>query len=159
MKAREREPRSGETLVFKTPEEAGAFAEKIEGRMHKERRPGVKRRREIVAEELAGEFAKQGEEVSLYVQPWEHTEEEHREAQELVDLAFLEDLPIALKRAKKSSGYPRNVDLLHDVLTGQMYELMVKRRLNQQPVKKSVMIMLVALVLVLTVVFMMIVTV
>ncbi len=156
---REREPKSRETLVFKTPEEAGSFAEKVEKRINREERPGVKRSREIVAEELAGEFSKQDEEASFYVQPWEHTEEEHKEAQELVDLAFLEDLPVALKRARKSSGYPRNIDLLHDVLTGQMYDLMVKRGLNQQSVKKSVTIMLAVLVFVLTMIFLMVITV
>jgi len=156
MRRSEKEPRSGETLIFGTPEEAREFAEGVEKRARRENLSGARRRREVVAEELAGEFAKQGEDVSLYTQPWEHTEDEHEEVQKLVDLAFLEDLPIALRRARKSDSYPRNIDLLHDVLTGQMYELMVKRGINKQPVKQSVVIVLTALALVLTIIFLMI---
>lgn len=127
----ERTPRERETLIFDRPEAARRFAERVAERLRRTARPGVKRGRETVAEAVAEEFASHGEAASL-TQPWEHTREEHKEVQELVDVAFARDLPAALRQARASAAYPRNIDLLHDVLTGELYAILQQRGLNRQ---------------------------
>lgn len=127
----ERGPRERETLIFDRPEAARRFAERVAERMARTSRPGVRRGREVIAEAVAEEFAAQGEAASL-TQPWQHTREEHTEAQRLVDVAFARDLPAALKQARSSASYPRNIDLLHDVLTGELYAILQQRGLNRQ---------------------------
>src|SRR5581483_1621228 len=131
--SRERTPTERETLVFPTPEAAQEFRERVGERLENEQRPGIGRTREIVGDELAREFAKEGEHVQLINQPWEHTPAEHEEVQGLVDVAFAKDLPAAVRQAKTSPHYPRNLDLLHDLLTGEMYDALRQGRLNQQP--------------------------
>lgn len=129
----ERTPRERETLIFRKPEQAEAFAERVGERVHQESGKGVTRRREVVAEEVSAEFDRHGEAVTVLSRPWEHTKEEHDEVQLLVDLAFEEDLPASLRQIQKSDNYPRVLDLFHDVLTGEMYKLLQERGLNRQP--------------------------
>ena len=137
MMARESEPKSQESLIFKSPEKAQEFVERVEGRTkEQEKAQGVTRDREIMAEEVAKEIEKEGEESVDLTQPWEHTPEEHRVVQELVEVAFREDLVLALKKARKSKDYPRVIDLFHDVLTGQMYEAVVQSKINQKRMSK-----------------------
>ncbi|PIT97790.1 MAG: hypothetical protein COT71_04180 [Candidatus Andersenbacteria bacterium CG10_big_fil_rev_8_21_14_0_10_54_11] len=122
---RERTPRERETLIFQTPEEAADFREDVGERLARERRGGVRRERETVAEAVADELERFGEGVAMvYRQPWDHSEEEHTAAQQLVDLAFEQDLPAALAAARRRADFPRIVDLFHDVLTGQLYDLL-----------------------------------
>lgn len=126
---KERTQYERETLVFPTPEGAQGFREKVE-------RPLTslgQGRRAAVAQQLQEEFAKAGETVGTIKTPWEHTAAEHEEVQRLVDVAFAQDLPAAIRQAKTSGHYPRNLDLLHDVLTGEMYELMRQHGLQKQP--------------------------
>lgn len=128
---KERTAYERETLVFKSAEEAGGFRERVE-------RPSIRLRqgsggRARLAEELQEEFARAGETVGTIKAPWEHTAAEHEEVQRLVDVAFAQDLPAAIRQAKASGHYPRNLDLLHDVLTGEMYELMQQHGLHKQP--------------------------
>ena len=134
--AEAREKRIGrerETLMYSTPEEAQAWRERVQEKIRNEAGKSVQRPREVVAEQLAHEFANEGQGVSLS-RPWEHSAAEHAEAQELVDITFAVDLPAALKHAKRSPNWPRNIDLFHDVLTTEMYELVREHKLNQQPV-------------------------
>lgn len=119
-----------ERLIFHSPEVASEFARDVEARIAKEQAPGVSKDREIVSQELAKKFEQEGHSVSPLVHPWEHSQEEHIEAQKLVDLAFSSDLATAISEAEKSSSFPRNIDLFHDVLTGEMYESVVKSRIN-----------------------------
>lgn len=135
MAGQEREPRERETLIFPTPERAREFAERVSERARRESGLGVTVKREAVSREVAAEFLKQGEASDVLSRPWEHTAAEHREAQELVDMAFDQDLPEALKRARRSEDYPRNIDLLHDVLTSELYEILRQRGINRQPLK------------------------
>lgn len=125
-----------ESLIFSSPQEAGDFRQRVEGALEaeKKRRMGLDERREVVGEQVAAEFAREGEAVDVIKEPWEHTQEEHAEVQELVNLAYAQDLAAALKKARSSPNYPRNVDLLHDVLTSQMYEGLVAAGINKQPV-------------------------
>ncbi len=129
--AHERTPRERETLIFDRPEAARRFAERVAERLRRTARPGVQRGREMVAEAVAEEFAAHGEAAGL-TQPWQHTKEEHTEVQQLVDVAFARDLPAALRQARASAAYPRNIDLLHDVLTGELYAILQQRGLNRQ---------------------------
>lgn len=128
---KERTAYERETLVFKSAEEAGGFRERVE-------RPSIRLRQGLggrarLAEELQEEFARAGETVGVIKTPWEHTPTEHEEVQRLVDVAFAQDLPAAIRQARASGRYPRNLDLLHDVLTGEMYELMRQHGLQKQP--------------------------
>jgi hypothetical protein len=126
-----------ESLIFNSREQVGKFIERLEKRKSKDGRKGVRRDREFVADELAQEIEKQGEEVIDTSRPWEHSPEEHREVQNLVETAFREDLVLALKKMRKSPNYPRLVDLFHDVLTDQMYEALVRAGINKQKIGKG----------------------
>jgi hypothetical protein len=128
----ERTPREKETLMFATPEQASAWREDV-GQKIDQQRGAVRQDREIVAEAVSQQFAQYGEAGGTISHPWEHTPAEHEEVQVLVDTAFAEDLPAALKLAKKSSSYPRNLDLLHDLLTSEMYDLVKEGDLGRQP--------------------------
>lgn len=129
----ERNERERETLIFQTPEQAAQWQEHVGEKLEQSRSPGVNRPREIVGEQLTKEFQLHGETAVGLGMPWEHTHEEHQEAQSLVDMAFAQDLPVALRRAAKSPHYPRNLDLFHDVLTGEMYQLLLQHKINKQP--------------------------
>lgn len=114
--------RGGENLIFSSPQEAAAFRESLEQRKESESVPGVTQDKENVAQELAKKFEEHGHGVSSLHAPWEHTPQEHSEVQGLVDLAFTHDLQTALRHAEQSDLFPRNIDLLHDVLTGELYD-------------------------------------
>lgn len=131
---RERSPKERETLMFDNPEAAREFSEQVGRQLEQSRQPGVDQRREIVAQRVAQQFEREGEAVNLVRQPWIHTQEEHEEAQHLVDIAFEQDLRAALKAARSSDHYPRNVDLFHDVLTSELYRLVADTAVNRQPV-------------------------
>lgn len=137
--AGERTPQERETLIFPSAEEAQGWLEQFGEHLGQEQRLGIRRRRELLGEELAEEFEKQGEGVALIARPWEHTQAEHAEVQHLVDVAFARDLPAALKLARSSGYYPRNIDLFHDVLTTEMYQLLREEKLNQQPLAWGVL--------------------
>lgn len=129
----ERTPQERETLIFPTPEEAQSWREHVQDKLA---RPGVKDvdgSREVVGAEVAAQFAAHGEGATWLREPWEHSPAEHEEAQKLVDVAFAHDLSAALKIAKRSVYYPRNLDLLHDLLTGELYEHVRQNKVNQQP--------------------------
>lgn len=129
----ERTPRERETLIYETPEEATTFREGVTEQLA-EQPPATRDDRAVVAKAVAEEFAAEGVPVSERLDtPWQHSEAEHYEVQQLVDIAFSQDLKAALAQAKKSDHFPRNLDLLHDVLTGQMYDLITQQRLNRQP--------------------------
>lgn len=119
-----------ESLIFSDPEKAQEFT----GRLEKRAEKGFSResRREQLAEELVHEFEQEGEGVDRITHPWEHTSQEHEEVQQLVTIAFEKDLPTALRAARSSDHYPRNVDLLHDLLTTEMYDLVQESQLNKQ---------------------------
>jgi len=127
-----------ESLIFSSREGANKFIERVEKRNAQETRQGVRRDRELMADELAKEIEKEGEEFIDTNRPWEHSPEEHREVQNLVEMAFREDLVLALKKMRKSDNYPRIVDLFHDVLTDQMYEVLLKARLNKQGMSNGI---------------------
>ena len=129
---------SPERLIFNSVERATAFTEHVEGRIQKESKPGVERAKEVVSQELAEQFEQEGHGISAYTHPWEHSEAEHVEAQQLVNIAFTSGLSSALVQAEKSPAFPRNIDLFHDVLTGKMYESMVSSRLNTYQVPRVV---------------------
>lgn len=145
---RERTPQERETLLFPTREEAQAWTEKVAEQEAAASRPGVRRGREVVAEAVAREFERQGEAVGSLTHPWEHSAAEHTEVQHLVDTAFAKDLGAALRVARGSDAYPRNIDLLHDVLTTEMYETIRTHRLNRQPVRVGVWVTVGVIVLV-----------
>lgn len=130
---RERTPQERETLLFSDPEAAQAWQEKIGEQLQQVKSPVVDRRRAVVAEAVAEEFAQAGVAVTTIREPWIHTQAEHEEAQHLVDVAFAQDLPTAIKLAQKSPHYPRNLDLFHDVLTGEMYDLLQESEISRQP--------------------------
>ena len=153
---RERSPQERETLIFSSPEQAQEFAERVDESSRQEKVRGVKRRREMVAEAVEDEFIRQGETVNSYLQPWEHNKAEHEEAQRLVDEAFEKDLSAAIKKAQDSDSYPRNLDLFHDVLIGEMYDLLIKRGLNKQPVGKRFIAVLGVAAAVLAVLFLLV---
>ncbi|MEX1112561.1 MAG: hypothetical protein WEC84_03800 [Candidatus Andersenbacteria bacterium] len=128
----ERTPQERETLIFSNPDQAQEFAEKATEKIATPK--GSRSRKEIIGQQLAQEFERSGEAVgSIVTHPWEHTQQEHEEVQQLVNIAFEKDLPTALKAARSSKGYPRNIDLLHDVLTTEMYDLVRDSHLNRQP--------------------------
>lgn len=120
------------TLMYSTPERAQEWQESVREKIQAESGTEIRRDREVVAEAVADQFAEAGYAVSLS-HPWEHSEGEHQEAQQLVDLAFATDLTTALKKARQSPNYPRNLDLFHDVLTTEMYDLVREHNLNKQP--------------------------
>ena len=130
---RERTPREQATLIHETPEQGQELAEGVQERLRQEADGGRARGREVVGAAVAEEFAAEGESVETVREPWEHTPAEHEEVQALADLAFAKDLPAALQQARKSEHYPRNVDLLHDVLTGELYDLLREHALHRQP--------------------------
>ncbi len=152
MAAPERTPQERETLIFRTPQEARDFRERVSEQLSQQPVRGVTRGREVVAAAVEREFAKHGEAAGLLPWPWEHTPEEHSEVQSLVDMAFAHDVEAALRRARRSNHYPRNVDLLHDVLTSELYALLQQREINRAPVAVRLVMMsaviLVALVLI-----------
>lgn len=136
----ERTPQERETLIFPSSEEAQGWLEQFGERLGRETRPGFRRRRELLGEELAREFERHGEGVAKILRPWEHTPDEHAEVQHLVDVAFGRDLPAALKLARNSGHYPRNIDLFHDVLTTEMYQLLQEQGLRRQPLGLGIVI-------------------
>jgi len=142
MASVERTPHEQQTLVFSNPEDAGRFRERVENKVTQPKASQQQSKRQAISEELAEEFENQGEVVSSLHQPWEHSEEEHHEVQSLVNEAFEKDLKSALKKAREGAHYPRNLDLLHDVLTNQLYDLMVQQRINKQMVLPWVIAML-----------------
>jgi hypothetical protein len=115
------------TLIFQQPREAQKFAERVAVRAARWSSGGVVRRQEAVAEELTVEFDRHGETVSSPARSWEHTADEQAEARQLADMAFTEDLPVALARARASDRYPQNIDLMHGVLTGALYMALFDR--------------------------------
>lgn len=121
-----------ETLIYSTPERAAILREGLQEKLQTPT-SGVRREREVVAEALADEFAQEGYGVTALSHPWEHTAAEHAEVQGLVDLTFTKDLRTALAAARKSPNWPRNLDLFHDVLTTELYELVREHNLNRQP--------------------------
>ena len=133
MSAHERTPRERETLVYETPEQAAELQQEVVERVEQHNSEAVAAPREAVAEVVAEQIAQHGHGVHELAQPWEHSEAEHVEAQALVDLAFERDLATALKKARASEHYPRNLDLFHDVLTNELYEMLVEHKLNRQP--------------------------
>lgn len=149
VESKERTLHERETLLFPTREEAQAWTEKVAEQAAATARPGVRRDREVVAEAVAQEFEKHGEAVSgSLARPWEHSAVEHAEVQQLVDTAFAKDLGAALRAARGSDAYPRNIDLLHDVLTTEMYEAMRTHHLNRQPMKVGLIVTIGVLMLV-----------
>jgi|SRR3989344_41242 len=122
--------RGGDNLVFSSSQEADRFRESVEQRVAQEQGNGAVRRREIVAEELVKKFEEHGVGTSSLHRPWEHSQEEHAEVQELVNTAFAHDLRDALRQAENSPSFPRNIDLFHDVLTGELYAAVLGQRLN-----------------------------
>jgi hypothetical protein len=130
---RERTPHERETLIFANQEAAQGFRENLQPKLTPTV-PGVDQGREHVAAAVAEQFHQAGEAVQIVREPWEHTPSEHQEAEALVDVAFAQDLPAAIKKARQSSTYPRNLDLLHDVLTGELYALVKEGQLRHQPV-------------------------
>ena len=122
-----------ETLMYSTPEQAAEWREAVQEKVRAESGRPVRREREVVAEAVAEEFLQEGYGVTSLSHPWEHTDAEHAEAQRLVDVAFASDLTTALKQAKQSANWPRNLDLFHDVLTTEMYDLVREHKLNRQP--------------------------
>jgi len=153
MPSQERTPQERETLIFSNPEQAGQFTERVEERWQNEQQQGIHRRKDVVREEVAKEFEKHGQGVQNQniKHPWEHTPAEHEETQHLVDVAFSKDLSAALRLAQKSEHYPRNLDLFHDTLTGEMYELMHATKLNQQPLGGWVIVAVVGMMIVIAV--------
>lgn len=129
----ERTPRERETLIFQNPEAAQQFRERVEGRLLREQQPGITKKREAIAQEVTHEFVQAGEAAHSLHQPWEHTPQEHEEVQHLVNIAFAKDLKVALAKSRQSPAYPRNLDLLHDLLTGEMYTILAKHNVNRQP--------------------------
>lgn len=122
--------RGGDRLVFVDSREAELFRKSLETKIAAERVPGIARGREIIGEELAKKFEEHGVGVLSLRSPWEHSQEEHAEVQGLVNVAFGHDLRTALRRAERSASFPRNVDLFHDVLTGELYDAVLGHRLN-----------------------------
>ena len=141
MAFKERKPQERETLIFSTAEQAGEFRDGVAERVA-EQGTDVRREREIIAEAVADELAAHGEGGHSLEYPWQHTPEEHAEVQGLVDTAFEHDVTTALKTARRSEHYPRNIDLLHDTLTTELYEGIIEHRINQQPVLGSVLLVL-----------------
>lgn len=129
----ERSAYEKETLIFPNQEAAQAFRESVGEQLQVSRTTGRQQDKAVVAEAVAQQFSQVGEAVSLVREPWTHTPAEHEEVQQLVNVAFQRDLGAAIKQARQSPHYPRNLDLLHDVLTGEMYDLLREGGLNKQP--------------------------
>jgi len=121
-----------ETLIFQSPERAEEFTAHIEQRIKEESTHDVSRGREVVSEELVKQFDQHGHGVAVLSHPWEHSVIEHAEAQELVNTAFTKDLSAAIAQAENSPLFPQNIDLFHDVLTGEVYEAVSRMRMNTQ---------------------------
>lgn len=121
-----------EKLIFRSPEHAAEFTEHVEQRINQERKSGVSNPKEIVAQELAKQFEAEGHGVSQLTRPWEHTKEEHGEVQQLVNVSFMHGLTYAIAQAEKSASFPRNIDLLHDLLTGEMYDAILRSHKHVQ---------------------------
>ena len=119
-----------DSLIFRTPEQANQFQESFERRVRAESTKGTIRKRELLGEELVKVFEQEGVGVNPIREPWEHTPQEHAEAQQLVEVAFASGLDVALKQAHESTLFPRNIDLLHDVLTGRLYDSVVASRVD-----------------------------
>ncbi len=119
-----------ESLLFRSPEHANEFQESFEKRVQTESKKGATREREVLGEELAKVFEQEGVGVTPIREPWEHTPQEHEEVQRLVEVAFEKGLDVALKEAHQSNTFPRNIDLLHDVLTSKLYDAVVASRVN-----------------------------
>lgn len=134
-----------EAQIFRSPERANEFQESFEQRIRAESKKGTSREREIMAEQLAKIFEEEGVGVDRIKEPWSHTKEEHAEAQVLVEMAFTHGLSTALKQAHSSEHFPRNVDLLHDVLTGRLYDAVVADRVNVHHPSPTVLASLLAL--------------
>lgn len=134
----ERTPQERETLIFSTPREGREFSERVGEALRQNEVAGLNRQKDIIADQVARQFARTGEGVATIRHPWEHTAAEHAEAQQLVDLAFAQDLWAAVGQARKSAYYPRNLDLFHDVLTNEMYDLLRQRNLQRQSVLPAV---------------------
>jgi hypothetical protein len=130
----ERTPREKETLIFATPEEAQRWRESVGEQLRAPQTEGVHRQKDIVGQAVAKQFEQTGEGVGVIRHPWEHTPQEHEEAQHLVDIAFSKDLWAAVKQARSSPHYPRNLDLFHDVLTNELYEGLREHGLQKQSV-------------------------
>lgn len=128
----ERTPHERETLLFPNSETAQTFKENVAERMAQQPK-SKEHQRAVVAEAVAQQFTQAGEAVDLVREPWTHTPAEHEEVQQLVNVAFQRDLGAAIAQARRSPHYPRNLDLLHDVLTGEMYDLLREGGLNKQP--------------------------
>jgi len=129
----ERSKSQQETLIFPQAEQAQEFAGKVAEKLNEQAPNDVKQQREVVGQAVAEEFIQHGEAVDTLRDPWDHTPAEHSEAQQLVDEAFNKDLSAAIKTAQQSQHYPRNLDLFHDVLTNEMYDLIRQNNLNRQP--------------------------
>lgn len=129
-----------EKLIFQSPERATEFATHVENRITQERKPGIVKQKEIVSQELVKEFESAGHGVQVLSHPWEHSVLEHAEAQALVNTAFTKDLSAAIAQAEKSPSFPRNIDLFHDVLTGEMYDAISRARINSQHVPGGIII-------------------
>ncbi|MDA1168926.1 MAG: hypothetical protein O3A36_01150 [bacterium] len=121
-----------EKLIFRSPEHAAEFTKHVEHRINQERKPDISNPKEIVSQELAKQFEIEGHGVSLLSHPWEHTKEEHAEVQQLVNVSFMHGLTSAIAQAEKSTSFPRNIDLLHDLLTGEMYDAILRSRIIVQ---------------------------
>lgn len=132
---RERSPQERETLIFASPEEAKGFQERVRKQQEQQQKIDVKDDRAGISAALQQEFVQQGESVRTVKDPWEHSPQEHEEAQRLVNVAFEKDLSAAVKEARKSKHYPRNLDLVHDVMTGELYEVLKEHRVNKQPLE------------------------
>lgn len=143
----ERSTYEKETLIFPNQEAAQSFREDVGEQLAQPAPAGVRRDKETVAAAVAKEFEQHGEAVGTIKEPWLHTPAEHEEVQQLVDVAFRRDLGAAIKQARQSQHYPRNLDLLHDVLTGEMYDLLREGGLNRQALGGWV-ILLMAVVLI-----------
>jgi hypothetical protein len=122
--------KSPKHLIFPSVARATAFSEMVTERIAQEKKPGVRRAKEIISHELEKQFELEGHGVSSYAQPWEHTQAEHVEAEQLVRVAFAHGLSAALASAEQSPSFPRNIDLFHDILTGKMYEALVSSRVR-----------------------------
>jgi hypothetical protein len=135
----ERTPFERDTLIFPSALEADSFRERV-GEQLASSDALLRADREVVAHEVAREFEAAGHPVGGTIShPWEHSADEHTEVEQLVDVAFAKDLPAALDVARQSSFYPRNIDLLHDVLTGELYEHVRESRVNRQEVSRALL--------------------
>lgn len=129
----ERAPRERETLIYDTPEEADAFLESAHEQV-RQQEGDARASRQVVGDKVAQEFASAGHAVDSLKTPWEHTAAEHDEAQALTNIAFSKNLGAALAAARASRTFPRNLDLFHDALTGELYQALLDHKVNRQPV-------------------------